>query len=227
MNQPTRFSSFTTPHKGIRNFLSQLTVQAGSSDYTDAQEMAMLQERLEEAMELLEEHAQVENEIVLAALEERAPGSGAHDQEGHRKLHQMQDMLLAKMKAITATGISPEEATRLGSELYQGIGLLFAEHLEHMAEEETATQNLLWQHFTDAELLQVQGRIISSMKPDLLLKWWAYILPAQSHTERVKLMAGLHSSTPASFFEQVLGVVQKNLSAPAYEKLLAALAVPA
>lgn len=224
MNQSPRFSSFSTPHKGIRNFLSQLSLHAGSCDYSDPQDIAVLKERLEEAMELLEEHAQVENDIILSALEERAPGSGAHDQEDHRRLHQMQDILLAKMHEIANPATRPGETARLGAELYQGISLLFAEHLEHMAEEENVTQKLLWDHFSDHELMQLQGRIIGSMKPELLLKWWSYILPAQSPMERLKLMANVQASAPPAFFEQIMAVAQKNLPEQAFSKLAASLA---
>lgn len=216
---------FTTPHKGIRNFLPQLSMLAGSCNYSDPEEVIVLKERLEEALELLEEHAQAENDIILAALEEKAPGSGTHDQEDHHKLHQMQDKLLACLNHIASPGIRPEEAMRLGNELYQDISLLHAAHLEHMVEEETVTQSLLWQHFTDEELLQLQGRIIGSMNPELLLKWWAYILPAQNPIERLKLLTNVQASTPAEFFEQVMAVAKKNLPASAFEKLTAGLAL--
>ena len=216
---------FSTPHKGIRNFLPQLSMLAGSCDYTDPEEVKMLKVRLEETLELLEEHAQAENEIILSALEEKAPGSGTHDQEDHHKLHQMQDKLRAGLNHLASPGIRPEEAMRLGNELYQDISLLHAAHLEHMVEEETVTQSLLWQYFTDGELLQLQGRIIGSMNPELLLKWWKYILPAQNPTERLKLLINIQASTPADFFEQVLAVAKKNLSASAFEKLAAGLAL--
>ena len=41
MNQPTRVSLVVTPHKGIRNFLSQLSLQAGATDYADADVVAV------------------------------------------------------------------------------------------------------------------------------------------------------------------------------------------
>lgn len=214
MNQSPRVSLIVTPHKGIRNFLAQLSLQAGSIDYSSREAVAELKQRFEEIGLLLEEHAASENNFILPALEARVPGSAAHDEADHEELHQLQDSLLAQLNHILDSGAAGEEAQQLGYAFYQGLSRLHAGHLEHMLEEETGTQVLMWQHFTDEEMMQVHGQVIRSIAPNVMLTWMKYILPAQAPAERLQLLGGLQANAPEPFFRQVMEVAKGVLSTP-------------
>lgn len=214
MNQSPRVSLIVTPHKGIRNFLAQLSLQAGSIDYSSREAVAELKQRFEEVGLLLEEHAASENNFILPALEARVPGSAAHDEADHEELHQLQDSLLAQLNHILDSGAAGEEAQQLGYAFYQGLSRLHAGHLEHMLEEETGTQVLMWQHFTDEEMMQVHGQVIRSIAPNVMLTWMKYILPAQAPAERLQLLGGLQANAPEPFFRQVMEVAKGVLSTP-------------
>jgi len=219
MDQSTRVSLVATPHKGIRNFLSQLSLQAGATDYADQAAVEALKQHFEEICVLLEEHAASENNFILPALEARVPGSAAHDEADHEELHQLQDSLAGKLGQILNSSMPEQQARRLGYEFYQGLSRLHAAHLEHMLEEETVTQSLMWQHFTDEELLQINGQIIRSIAPGIMLIWMKYILAAQAPSERVQLLGGLQANAPAPFFQQVMEVAKEVLSPRAYAQL--------
>ncbi|MCO6491160.1 MAG: hemerythrin domain-containing protein [Phaeodactylibacter sp.] len=223
MNQPPRVSLVATPHKGIRNFLSQLSLQAGSVDFSDREAVEALKQRFEEICVLLEEHAASENNFILPALEARVPGSAAHDEADHEELHQLQDSLLAQLNRILDGNLTGQEARQLGYAFYQGLSRLHASHLEHMLEEETVTQVLMWQHFTDEEMMQIHGQVISSIAPTVMFAWMKYILPAQTPDERLQLLGGMQASAPAPFFRQVLGVARETLPVSAYIQLEAGL----
>ncbi|MCB0597535.1 MAG: hemerythrin domain-containing protein [Lewinellaceae bacterium] len=214
--EPSRVSLVVTPHKGIRNFLSQISLQAGSIDYANREAVEGLMQRFEEISILLEEHAASENNFILPALEARVPGSSAHDEADHEELHQLQDSLLAQLNHILDADITDEEARRLGYEFYQGLSRLHASHLEHMLEEETVTQITMWEHFTDEEMLEIHARVIQSIPPPVMLAWMKYILPAQTPVERVQLLGGLQANAPAPFFRQVLEIAREVLPAQAY-----------
>ncbi len=219
MSHSPRVSLITTPHKGIRNFLAQLSLQAGAIDYADRGAVEELKKRFEEIGLLLEEHAASENNFILPALEARAPGSTAHDEADHEELHRLQDSLLAQLNHILDSGAAAQEARQLGYAFYQGLSRLHAGHLEHMLEEETGTQALMWQHFTDEEMMQIHGQVIRSIAPPVMLTWMKYILPAQTPAERAQLLGGLQANAPAPFFRQALGVAREVLPASAYIQL--------
>ena len=151
------------------------------------------------------------------------PGSAAHDEADHEELHQLQDSLLAQLNHILDSNHTGQEARQLGYAFYQGLSRLHAGHLEHMLEEETVTQVLMWQHFTDEEMMQIHGQVIRSIAPPVMLAWMKYILPAQTPDERLQLLGGMQASAPAPFFRQVLGVAREVLPVSAYIQLEAGL----
>ena len=69
----TRLKSFEIPHKGLRNLLAQLSFQAGNTDFTDAAQVTRLHELGRTLFQLLTEHARDEDDVLLAALEQRTP----------------------------------------------------------------------------------------------------------------------------------------------------------
>ncbi|MCB9287906.1 MAG: hemerythrin domain-containing protein [Lewinellaceae bacterium] len=219
MKPQPRVSLIATPHKGIRNFLSRVSLEAGSVDYTNREAITGLKQHFEEICLLLEEHAASENNFILPALEARIPGSAAHDEADHESLGNLQASLLSKLEYLLRSGLTGQEARQLGYEFYQGLSRLHASHLEHMLEEETVTQVLMWQHFTDEEMLQIHEQVIRSIAPSVMLTWMKYILPAQTPAERVQLLSGLQANSPTPFFQQVMEVAKRILTSQAFNEL--------
>ncbi|MBK9014010.1 MAG: hemerythrin domain-containing protein [Saprospiraceae bacterium] len=219
MTQPARPSLVVTPHKGIRHAFSQLSLIAGNTDYNNKYEVAELKEQLEEFGELLEEHAHLENEFILKALEAKVPGSSDHDEQDHLDLEAQQTELLAKLEELLDPTISPAEANQKGYGFYQDLSKLHTAHLEHMLEEEQVTQALTWQHFTDEEIMGLHVQIIQHIPPAKMLAWMKYILPALNHGERVGLLKGMQAGAPAAFFEQVMSIAEMVLPSLAFKKL--------
>ncbi len=168
MKHSTRPSLVVTPHKGIRFAFAQLIMKAGSLDYTDKSKVAQLKAELDEFGGLLEEHAHLENEFILKSLEQRLPGSAQHDEEDHVVLETLQAAVFEKLEAILDPRISDASAHAMGYAFYQDLGKLYAAHLEHMLEEETVTQALLWEHFSDAEIIGLHVQIVRSNPCELM-----------------------------------------------------------
>lgn len=223
MKSLSKPSLVVTPHKGIRYAFAQISMVAGNTDYTDKAEVAKLKAQLEEFGDLLEEHANTENEFVLKALEARMPGSADHDTEDHEHLEETQTKLLEKLDGILQSWFTPDQARQVGYSFYQDLSQLHAAHLEHMLEEEQVTQVLMWTHFTDEEMLDIHHQIIQHIPPAKMLAWMKYILPALNHEERLGLLKGLQAGAPAPFFEQVMSVAEAVLPSKAFEKLDGAL----
>ena len=70
-----RFKVFDLLHRGIRNALAQLLLQAGKTNFGNPREVACLGRNGQEIFNLLSIHATDEAEITLAALEERLTGA--------------------------------------------------------------------------------------------------------------------------------------------------------
>lgn len=214
-----RMKPYDVPHKGLRNALSQLSLLAGKTDYSNPQEIESLHSLGTGVFKILTIHATDEDEITLAELEKRCPGCSDHDREDHKKIHVAQEKLETQLSRLYNNRRSGGDLTGDGQEFYLSLSEFHGIYLEHTAEEERITQPLLWKHFTDDELAEHRSRIMAKNPPDTLLIWFRFVIPAQSHNERVGLLSGFRKMAPADFFAKGMGVIRRALSDFEYEKL--------
>jgi hypothetical protein len=207
-----RMKSYGVPHKGLRNALSQLQLLAGKTDYFNQHEVEQLYKLGEDVFKILTIHAIDENEVTLAELEQRCPGCSQHDFDDHEQIHLTQDKLEKLLASIYTNSKAGQDVTEEGEEFYLAFSEFHGTYLEHTAEEERVTQRMLWQYFTDEELLSHRGKIMAKNPPQTLLIWFRFVIPAQSHKERVELLAGFKKMAPASFFSEGMQVIKQVLN---------------
>lgn len=208
----SRMKSYDVPHKGLRNALSQLQLLAGKTDYSSPFEVEQLYLLGADVFKILTLHATDENEVTLAELEERCPGASQHDVEDHEQIHLTQDRLEKLLATIYTKSKAGQIVIEEGAEFYLAFSEFHGTYLGHTAEEERVTQPLLWKYFSDEELAAHRGKIMAKNPPQTLLIWFRFVLPAQSHAERLRLLGGFKKMTPAAFFQEGMQVVQQVLT---------------
>ena len=206
-----RMKSYDFPHKGLRNALSQLSLLAGKTNYSNQEEVEGLYNLGNDVFKILTIHAADENEVTLAELEARCRGCSQHDLDDHEKIHIVQNRLERLLLKIYKDSRSGVDATENGEEFYLAFSEFLGGYLAHTAEEERVTQLLLWKHFTDEELASHREKIMAKNPPETLLTWFRFVIPAQNHDERVKLLTGFKKMAPLSFFYQGMDVIKQVL----------------
>lgn len=219
-----RMKTFSVPHKGLRNALAQVSLLAGNTDYTNPEAINKLSLLCADVFGILTIHATDEDEVILAELETRLPGSTQHDMEDHRKIHAAQHALEEQIALMSQGARSGKDVTEEGAAFYLGWSEFQAAYLEHIAEEERVTQYQLWEHFTDEELMGHRVKIMQKNPPETLLTWFRFVIPAQNHEERMGLFGGFKKMAPEPFFDQGMAVVQQVLSPEEFTALNTALA---
>jgi len=214
-----RITSFAAPHKGLRNVLAQFSFCLGYTDFTDVQQLQQLKQSGNDMFTLLKDHVHTENEHTLRHLEERAPGASDHDKHDHEQLESIQDALEQRMHAFTGTETA-EDIHRF----YLDFSVFHGHYLEHIYEEETVTELLLQQHFTDEELVQHRMEIMQRISLPVMLLWMKYVIPAQGEDESVGMLTGCKSFMPADIFSQLLELIREQMAPGRYTKLVARLA---
>ena len=162
----SRMKSYDVPHKGLRNALSQLSLSAGKTNFSNPDEVEGLYKLGQDVFTLLNIHAADENAVTLAELEILCPGCSQHDYDDHETLHTLRselEKLLSKIYRYSQLGKDVRED---GAEFYLALSEFHGQYLEHTAEEERVTQPLLWKFFTDEELAEHRKKIMqkSSLK---------------------------------------------------------------
>jgi hypothetical protein len=211
----SRIRSFAAPHKGLRNVIAQFSLKLGSIDFKNTFELAALKELGNEMFTLLNDHVHTENEHTLKNLEQRAPGTSQHDREDHERLEAVQDSLQHQL--LQFTGNEDDQEVHL---FYLNFSRFHSQYLEHIYEEETVTELLLQQYFTDEELMQHRIRIMQRVQFPMLLLWMKYIIPAQAESESVGMLKGMKANAPKEAFDQVASVIKSEMSDTRFDQLM-------
>jgi hypothetical protein len=219
-----RMKVYDVPHKGLRNALSQLSLAAGNTDYTDLEAIEKLHSLGQLVFTFLNVHANDENSVTLDELEKRLPGASKHDMDDHEKLHVEQHVLEQLLEKIYADAKEGKNVMSDGAEFYLALSEYHSKYLAHTSEEERVTQPQLWEHFTDDELAGMRNKIIGKLPPGTLITMLRFIAPALNPQERIGLLKGFKMAAPPPFFAAVMEVVASVLPATDFEKLQAALA---
>lgn len=205
-----RFDIYARPHKALRAAMAETLVAVGRADPADDCEMREALARLSELLALCEAHAQLENDFVHRAIDERrAEASCAFAAE-----HVQQAGEIAALREL---------ALHRDPRLYRQLAAFVADNLRHMEDEETRANALLSELFTDEEIEAIERRLVASKAPGEMMEALRWMLPAMHHGERVALLGGMRAA-PAAVFEAALAVARSHLPARDVAKLEGALA---
>ena len=197
-----RVNIYGFPHKGIRYGLGQLSFKVGSLIFDDSEALKACKEIAGDLSELLDLHLHSEEDFVLKPLEAKVPGSTQHNHEDHMEMERLEhDMNDSIRKLVDA----PDEM--LMNMAYEKINNFIKEYFRHMSEEETDMNKVLWDHFTDEEILGMQGQILAQLTPDQFFKWFKYIIPSLSQFEQSLMLGGFKDNAPAEAYNGTI----KNL----------------
>lgn len=214
-----RLMMYSAVHKGLRNALSQILVLAGNADYSQQADVEALYLLGKKVFSLMDGHAEDENNIVLSALEEKVAGASTHDTHDHEEIEAKQKELENLLDAMFDAVKAGQTAAKTGQEFFTKFSIFFGEYMLHMVHEETETQQLLWDNFTDDELLVLTHRIVSKFSMEKTLTWYSFMVPAMNPMERLMLYKAARGAMPVEVFAVVDEAIKQFLPAPAYAQL--------
>ena len=217
MNQP-RMNLYGFPHKGLRNAIAQLSQSAGNTDCSDQASLKALKVLADEVFTLLALHAHSEESVVLPALESKVPGSTAENLAEHEQLEKDIEVMQQTINAIMT-----DSAPDMASNFYTLVSNFHSKYLAHMAMEESKMNALIWENFTDADLMEQHGQIMSTLTPEQIMMWFKYIVPALNPFERTIIMGGFKANAPQPFFDSVLDMLSGLMKKKEHQQLSVAL----
>ena len=220
-----RLDLYAPIHKALRNAMSDALARVGRMDVADPQDRAEALTCLDALLTMCSQHLQHENEFVHTAIEARCPAGSTRIAEEHAEhLDSIAELRSGAAAVAAATGA---EADRLAHRLYRHLALFIAENFQHMHIEETAHNALLWEHYSDAELEALHGRLLASVAPQEQLETARWLLPACTPAERAGMIAAARTQMPPEALLGVLATVRPHIDAGGWAKLTVAAGVPA
>ncbi|MDM0045755.1 hypothetical protein QTH91_14795 [Variovorax dokdonensis] len=221
----SRVDLYAGIHKALRAVMSDTLLAVGRMDAHDALELAQTTQRVLQLLDLMRSHLEHENNFVHKALEARAPGSSQHIGDDHVHHVAEIDTLAESVRALLDTSGQDLDAAVHG--FYRRLSLFIAHNYEHMNYEETQHNATLWAHYSDEELMGIHAELVGSIPPEEMMLVMRWMVPFMNAGERAMVLGDMKAHAPAPAFEAVLGATRPHLSAREWEKLQAALELPA
>lgn len=210
-------------HKALRACMTQTLLKVGCTDPTDAQAVAAALAMTADLLDICGSHIDKENGYMHPAIERVCPEGAKQIADDH--VHHRADIASLRCH-IDAVNAAPADfkGVVLG-DLYSALALFVALNLEHMHQEETELNAILWANYSDAELMELHEAIVGSIPPAEMMRVMSWMLPALSHPERVGMLTGMQAKAPPPAFAAVLDLARQVLSTPDWASLCRALNV--
>lgn len=215
-------------HKALRAHMTDTLLRVGRLDVLDVADCVDTLARVRQLLDDCLKHIAHENGFIHPAIEARRPGASAQVTRAHDGHERLVNDLHAAMRAFEAVSLEDVPCRMAASaRLYMMLSLFVAENFEHMHEEETAVNDLLWATHTDEEIIELHDRLVASIPPQETMALMHWMLPQLGHAERVMVLADMRAKAPPPAFAAVQDVAARVLPALQWAKLRDALAAAA
>ena len=219
-----RMDMYASIHKALRAAMADTLLGLGRMDVDDDLEFAQTCDRVMQLLDLCRAHLHHENQFVHTAMQARAPGTCAAIEAEHTE----HEAAIAALAGGVAHLLGCARAARPATThvLYRQLALFMAHNFEHMNEEETAHNAVLWAHYTDAELVGIHDALVASIPPHEMLQFARWMVPFMSPAERTAMLSDMQQNAPAAALAAVLAQVQPHLTPGEWTKLVRSLGLP-
>ena len=78
--------------------------------------------------------------------------------------------------------------------------------------EEGDMNRVIWENFSDQDILGWQGQILSKLTPDQFFKWFKYIIPALNPLEQQIMLGGFKENAPAEAYSATINGLKPFLN---------------
>jgi hypothetical protein len=217
-----RYNIYAIIHKGLRGFMVDTLLSWGRVDVRDEAELSGVIAQARGLLDMCAGHLQHENEFIHPVLEAARVGAATQTRDDHVE-HETSIAGMRKQVAMVeaAQGVRRAE---LAQPFYLQLSAFVAENFEHMIVEETDNHAVLSNAHSYAEILAIEQRIVSSLKPEHSFIGLRWMLSHINASERAFMLGGMKRNAPQPVFAAVMGLAREVLSERDFNKLDAALA---
>lgn len=207
----TRFNIFNQIHKGLRAMLYELALEIQQTDFSEVEAAEAIVKEVEQVVSFFTAHAEHEDQFILPAVAKhnaRIIEAFAHD---HLEDGWLADLLLKSVEAWRAAAGAPARV-QAGTELFYHFTEFTAFNLVHMNKEERFLNEVLWQYYTDSEILDLERQILASIPPDILAVENRWMMKGMSNPEIIAWLRVVKQTAPEAVFFSLLALAEEVLA---------------
>jgi hypothetical protein len=218
-----RINIFNQIHKGLRAALYHTATSLQQADFTAEAEAEEALSKIKEVVMLFDEHARKEDKFVLPAIVQFEPSVADAFEQEHLTDLALSGQLVAAVDGFESL-LKAEDRAAAGRKINVQFAEFLVFNLKHMAREEDLLNQLLWRYYSDAEILQIQQRIVQHTQPwhqDFYSKW---MLRGINNPEAALWLRAVERSAPEIVYQTLFAKAQQELPRARFQKLVEALA---
>jgi Hemerythrin HHE cation binding domain len=203
---------FTGIHKGLRSMIYGLSGRLQTNDFAETTATKALITDLENdfavarsagcALCILAHHAVDEEAVIFPGAAKVGNKLIAELISEHHDLTR-RELEIAKAGHEILSMDSAEARVEAGIQLNVAANQLFGAYITHMNREEVELVPLMREHFTDAEMFAMRGKIIGQTPPDRLFAILGWMLPSLNVTELSDLLSSMKGAAPPQMMNAV------------------------
>ncbi|HEY6901489.1 MAG TPA: hemerythrin domain-containing protein [Puia sp.] len=204
-----RFNAFNQIHKAYRTLMFDTVMQLQHSDFGNPESCRAAIDQTSLLLELMDDHAHHEDTFILHAAESKAPDL-IHEFESEH----VTDLALSnQLREKIAAYWQAEDKALAGKEIYYALNAFVAFNLQHMNKEELVLNPVLWQHYSDQELLGIVQNIQRSISPEKMNIAAEWMIKGLANTELIPWLKAVQAEAPAPAYEALLAATRQHLPA--------------
>lgn len=217
-----RYNVFKQIHKALRACLYDTALALQQAHFADPAEAGSALNKLEFILDFFDSHAHHEDHFILPAIE-------AYDKalvEKFEKEHVTDLMLTNRLRNLVNIyqhTVSSEEKMEAGSAISKAYVEFMVFNLEHMAKEELVLNQVLWEHYTDLQIISIQKALVATIPADKMAASSKWMFRGISNQEAIGWLKDVKQNAPDFVFQSLVQLGEAELPAERWSKITAGL----
>jgi hemerythrin-like domain-containing protein len=220
--QEQRYNVFNQIHKGLRGMLYNTATRLQQTDFAQSTASTIV-DQLEQVLVFFDEHAENEDQFILPHIRKHNAQLIDELEKDHEIDHHLTQTLFDYIQEWRTATLAAQRET-VGQRICFAFSEFIAFNLYHMNKEENVLMGLLWEHYTDAEIHQMELEIIQSIPPQTLMVESRWMMRSINNQEVIGWLSGVRQGAPAEVFNAFLQMANDELPSDRLATVRAALA---
>ncbi len=212
-----RYNVFNNIHKALRSMLFHVQIKMQQTDFCGPEAVTMITE-LEKVLHYYDEHADHEDNYLLANIIQQEPQVAAELEKDHVVDHELSNNLRNQINRWKE-GSDESERQDAACEIFYALNDFIAFNLYHMNKEERQLLPLLWKHYTDMEIIGMEQQIVAAIDPQTLMDESRWMMRSISNREIREWLGGVKIGAPEPVYHAFVQMAQEELPASRFAAL--------
>jgi hypothetical protein len=205
-----RFNPFNIIHKALRALMYDTDLTLQQTYLADVEEADVALAKVKAVVHQFERHAYHEDNFVLPAIQSFAPQLVEDFEHEHVEDIALGECLKHLINVFESTQTN-EERLYAGSAIIKTFRDFMVFNLNHMVKEEVEVNHVLWQHFTDEELITMNGKLSASIPAEEKAFTSKWMMRAINKVDAIAWLTGVKQTAPAHVFQALVALAAAEM----------------